>query len=118
MNEKKTVYPSNEKEYFFVAEMNAKIIGCGGYYLPKNSSLAKMAWGMVHSRHHKKGFGRHLLTFRIQEIGKEAPSRSIELDTSQHTYRFFEKLGFKVVKISENGYGTGLHRYDMVKKMY
>ena len=37
----------------------------------------------------------------------------IHLDTSQHTYRFFEKFGFSVNQISKNGYGEGLDKYDM-----
>jgi [ribosomal protein S18]-alanine N-acetyltransferase len=40
----------------------------------------------------------------------------IHLDTSQHTYRFFEKSGFSVKKISKNGYGEGLDKYDMILK--
>ncbi len=40
----------------------------------------------------------------------------IQLDTSQHTYRFFERFGFNVKQISKNGYGEGLDRYDMILK--
>ena len=40
----------------------------------------------------------------------------IYLDTSQKTYKFFEKFGFVVEKISKNGYGVGLDRYDMFLK--
>ncbi|SVC90586.1 uncharacterized protein METZ01_LOCUS343440, partial [marine metagenome] len=40
----------------------------------------------------------------------------IHLDTSQHTYRFFEKFGFIVKQISKNGYGERLDKYDMILK--
>ncbi|MCE3259899.1 MAG: family N-acetyltransferase [Bacteroidetes bacterium] len=118
MNDNKIVYPSNEKEYFFVAELNSEVVACGGYYLPKDNAVAKMAWGMVDHKHHKKGFGKELLMFRIDKITRDQPLRVIELDTSQHTFLFFEKTGFEVVKITENGYGPDLHRYDMIKKIY
>ena len=38
----------------------------------------------------------------------------VHLDTSQHAYRFFEKVRFFVSQISKNGYGKGLVKYDMV----
>ena len=43
-------------------------------------------------------------------------SNKLFRDTSQHTYRFFEKFGFNVKQISKNGYGVGLDRYDMFLK--
>ncbi|MCE3226094.1 MAG: family N-acetyltransferase [Bacteroidetes bacterium] len=116
MDSGKMVYDSNEKEAFYVTELNANVVGCGGYYIPKTDKKAKMTWGMVDSLHHKKGIGKLLLEFRIKIIEEQFPSHSIELDTSQHTFPFFEKLGFHVTKITENGYGTGLHRYDMIRK--
>ncbi|MEZ4737035.1 MAG: hypothetical protein R3E79_58900 [Caldilineaceae bacterium] len=36
------------------------------------------------------------------------------LNTSQHSYGFFEKVGFVVESIVENGFAEGLHEYKMV----
>jgi len=38
------------------------------------------------------------------------------MDTTQFSYSFFEKYGFKIEKITENFYALGMHRYDMVLK--
>jgi predicted GNAT family N-acyltransferase len=65
---------------------------------------------------HKKGIGRELLLYRIQLIRSGFPGYPISLDTTQHSYLFFEKMGFKVVKITRDGYGEGLDRYDMVSE--
>ena len=57
-----------------------------------------------------------LLKYRLNHIKNNYPDTEIHLDTSQHTYRFFEKFGFNVKQISKNGYGVGLDRYDMFLK--
>lgn len=108
-------YQSTSIEPYFVLINNNQILACGGYYLARDASKANLCWGMVDGAFHKKGLGRHLLEFRLQDISSKYPDYPIQMDTSQHTLPFFEKLGFVVVKITENGYGQGLHRYDMVK---
>ena len=107
-------YPNNKVESFFVVEFKEKVIACGGYYIPTHQQCANMVWGMVHKDSHRKGLGKALILFRINEITSQHPNHNITLDTSQHTFRFFEQLGFKTVKRIENAYGEGLHRYDMI----
>jgi predicted GNAT family N-acyltransferase len=72
-----------------------------------------MVWGMVGKIHHKKGYGKQLFEFRVKAIKERFPDHKIILDTSQHTYGFFAKLGYKVTKITPNAYGEGLDKYDM-----
>lgn len=112
-DENRLVYPSNLAEHFYVAEINNNVIACGGFYIPQNSNKANMTWGMVHNHHHKQGIGKQLLVHRINIIKQQYPNNFITLDTSQHTYAFFQKLGFTITKITQNGYGPGLDRYDM-----
>jgi predicted GNAT family N-acyltransferase len=106
-------YGSSEEDHYFVLENDESILACGGFYIAKHQKSVTMAWGMVDHAYHKKGFGKELFLFRLQEIKKNFPGYSILLDTSQHTYPFFERFGFTVLKVTENGYGPGLHRYDM-----
>ena len=58
--------------------------------------------------------GSHSLKYRLNHIIRNYPEIEIHLDTSQHTYRFFEKFGFIVEQITKNGYGEGLDKYDMI----
>jgi N-acetylglutamate synthase-like GNAT family acetyltransferase len=108
-------YKNNKAEYFYVVKQNNKLVACGGFYI-NNKKQACMAWGMVTNEFHKKGIGMALLTFRINQIHKNYPHYSILLDTSQHTFKFFEKMGFVVTNITQNAYGKGLHKYDMIMK--
>lgn len=111
----KVVYDTSEAEYFYSLEQEGKVLACGGFYIVKNSLSANMAWGMVHNKYHRLGLGRQLFEFRMAEIQMQFPKHSIVLDTSQHTFRFFESFGFSVIKVTKEGYGPGLDRYDMIR---
>jgi N-acetylglutamate synthase-like GNAT family acetyltransferase len=107
-------YQTSASDYFYVLEENLKIIACGGFYIVKDKPNANMVWGMVNQSHHKNGYGSLLFQHRINQIKMLHPNFNIMLDTSQHTYAFFEKFGFKTHKISKDAYGPGLDRYDMI----
>lgn len=109
-------YKSNQSEYYYVIELDNKVVGCGGFYIPQNGNEARMAWGMVENRLHKKGIGRALFEFRIKQIRLLRPEIIIAMDTTQFSYPFFEKLGFKVTKFQKDAYAKGLDRYDMVQE--
>lgn len=114
-DESRHSYPNNTAEHFYVLEHEGKIVACGGFYIPEAKPVANMVWGMAHRLYHKQGFGKALFMYRVQQVHELYPYCSIVLDTSQHTYGFFEKLGFIVTLITNDAYGPGLHRYDMVQ---
>lgn len=102
---------------YYVLESDNRIIGCGGFAEKAGidgTEAVTFAWGLVHRDFHKQGYGDQLLRFRIQEIRKQFPGKTIILDTTQFSYTFFEKYGFQTVKYTPNGYAEGMHRYDMV----
>jgi N-acetylglutamate synthase-like GNAT family acetyltransferase len=106
-----------DNPFYYVLELDNKLIGCGGF--GKKDGIdgipsITFVWGMVHKEYHKKGFGEELLRFRLAEIKVKFLDWKIILDTTQFSFTFFEKYGFKTLKITENGYGEGMHRYDMI----
>ena len=109
-------YLSRNDKIYFVLFKNSDIVACGGYGVNKSETKAGLSWGLVHSQHHNKGYGSELLKYRLNHIKINYPNIEIHLDTSQHTYRFFERFGFIVKKISKNGYGERLDKYDMILK--
>lgn len=98
---------------YFVAEEHGRIIGCGGFHIDLEKAQATMAWGLISNAWHKKGLGRELFLYRINIIRGICPPCTIILDTTQHSFPFFEKLGFRVLKITKDAYGPALDRYDM-----
>ena len=99
--------------HFYVVENEQGIIACGGFYLLTDSPFARLSWGMVDRKMHKKGIGTEFFRYRLEEQKKKYPNIKMALDTSQHTFRFYEKMGFAVKKITPDGYGAGLDKYDM-----
>lgn len=106
-------YPESLAEPYFVVEEAGQVVACCGLGILPGRPWLTMAWGMVRSDLHRQGIGRALLQHRLQLAATRYPSYMVALDTSQHTYPFFEKLGFQIMKITPDGYGPGLDRYDM-----
>jgi predicted GNAT family N-acyltransferase len=68
---------------------------------------------MVDQRQHRQGAGRFLLLARLQEIAQTPGIEMVKLNTSQHTFGFFAKVGFVVERIKEDHFALGLHEYNM-----
>lgn len=113
-DEKRVVYKEAAAEHYYVVEQNNVIVASGGFFIPKEGVVANMTWGMVDHNLHKMGIGTALFKFRLEQIQNLYPGYSISLDTTKHSFRFFEKIGFKVVEITNDFYMEGMHRYDMV----
>ncbi len=99
---------------FYTVELDGTPIGCGGFTYREEANAVVFVWGLVHNSHHKKGYGELLLRYRLKQIKLAYPDKQIILDTTQHSYSFFEKYGFKTIKITEDFYAEGMHRYDMI----
>ena len=113
---KSPTYTNSEKDAYYVVELpQIGIVGCGGFYIIKDTNEARLAWGMIHSDFHKQSYGTTLYNHRKEIIQKNWPGHIITLGTTQHTYSFYKKMGMKVTETIKEGYGAGLDRYDMVQ---
>lgn len=94
------------------------IVGCGGIALNQPSKYTNelhviMTWGMIDNKVHKNGFGKELLLFRIKQAKELYPEVKIALGTTQYTFSFFEKYGFKTVAYEKDHWAKGLDLYQM-----
>ena len=125
-NTPKYIFPNEHLDYknyllrksktYFVFFKDDDLVACGGYGLNKTKTKAGLSWGLVHRRYHNQGYGSQSIKYRLHHIKSDYPDIEIHLDTSQHTYQFFEKFGFIIKQIIKNGYGKGLDKYDMILK--
>lgn len=99
--------------YVVIENEDAMIVGCGGYYVNDMKTEARLAWGMIHANFHGQGFGTALYEHRKRGIQSKWPGVSICLGTSQHTFPFYEKIGFHVVSFEKSGYGAEIDKYEM-----
>lgn len=98
---------------YSVIELNAQVVACGGLYLSDDQDHVGLAWGMVRRDMHGQGLGRMLAEFRLRRMSELYRNMEQRLATSQLTFRFYEKLGFEIIKVTENGFAPGIDRYDM-----
>jgi N-acetylglutamate synthase-like GNAT family acetyltransferase len=103
--------------YYIIFKEDA-IVGCGGIALNQptkytNEPHVIMTWGMVDNSRHKEGFGKALLLYRIEKAKEVYPGVKIALGTTQHTFEFFEKYGFKTVFFEKDHWAKGLDLYQM-----
>lgn len=104
-----------DRESYSIMKLDDEIVACGGIYRDAEKTHIGMAWGMVRHDLHSNGLGRRLTEFRLQQMEELYPDVPQRLATSQHTFEFYEKLGFATTKVTADGFGPGIDRYDMLR---
>lgn len=99
--------------YWVVESASHEMVACGGYAVVTAERRADLCWGMVARAYHKRGVGRFLTRARIDAATADPAVEFVHLNTSQHTRKFYEKLGFETLAVTPNGYGPGLDRCDL-----
>ncbi|WP_129713983.1 GNAT family N-acetyltransferase [Pedobacter sp. SYP-B3415] len=105
---------SDWQHAYFVVSAAEDILACGGYAIHQPKAEAWLTWGMVLHRQQRMGIGQKLLMYRLKAIFTACPGVTIHLDTTQLSYRFFERAGFQVTAINKDAYGPGYDRIDMI----
>jgi ribosomal protein S18 acetylase RimI-like enzyme len=105
----------NPGHTFFVLENYTKqLIACAGIYVFPDATLASLHWIMVARAHQHTEIGRTLLEHQLNWIRQtQTTVQQVVLSTHQGSSGFFERFGFVVENISENFYGTVIHRLEM-----
>lgn len=101
---------------YLVGTVSDRIIFCGGYAADRDDpKRAALCWGMVDRAHHGMGYGKQLSRIRLEQIEADPRFNTIRLSTSQHTFGFYEKLGFTVTDVIKDGLMPGLDEVRMVR---
>lgn len=110
-------YLENKIEDYFVFENNKEILGAGGINYEYETHTAIISWDFIHPLHHKKGIGRQLIQHRLEHIQSKKDLHSIRVRTTQLTYKFYEKMGFKLKEIQFDYWEKDLHLYLMTRSI-
>lgn len=106
-------YLENEIDSYFVVEINNEIVGSGGINFSDDKTTGKISWDIIHPNFQGKMIGSKLLNYRIEKLRQIKSVNQIKVRTSQLVYKFYEKLGFKLIKIVEDYWAKGFHLYEM-----
>ncbi len=109
-------YLEDEIEDYFVAEENSEILGAGGINYFPDEKTARISWDMIKPNSQGKGIGRKLTEHRIKHLNKNDEIDLLVVRTTQLTYKFYEKMGFKLTKIEKDFWAEGFDLYQMEQK--
>ncbi len=106
-------YLESEVEDYFVVEENLQIIGAGGinYFLKENTAC--ISWDIISPDSQGKGIGSKLTRHRIKHLNKNNEIDLIVVRTSQLVHKFYERMGFKLVKVEADFWADGYDLYQM-----
>ena len=96
----KKYFNSNHIETYFIIESEDKILGAAGYAY-ENKQTANICWVFVDPGFHSNGLGTKLVNHCIDILKKDNQLNVIQLETSNITYKFYEKKNFKLQYIKK-----------------
>lgn len=106
-------YLDNSIYKYYVLTKDNRIVGAGGINLSDDFTTGILSWDFFHPDYHGQGLGTILTRFRIQKIKEISTVTTMRVRTSQLTYKFYGKLGFKIREISKDYWAEGLDLYRM-----
>ena len=98
---------------YLVIEEDATVIGCGGYAMEPDGQTLTLTWGLLHADHHGRKLGELLLIERLARSLDECNAKHSKLGTTPMIEPFFERVGYRRVSETPNGWGPGLDRVDL-----
>ncbi|MFN7092003.1 MAG: GNAT family N-acetyltransferase [Allorhizobium sp.] len=98
---------------YIVLVLDGSVVACGGLSLDPDMGVASLSWGMVDQAFQGRGLGTRLTEERLKLARSSAQIAELVLATSQHTFSFYRRHGFAVVKVTPDGFAPGMDRYDM-----
>ena len=96
----KKYFNSNNIETYFIIESEGKILGAAGYAY-ENKQTANICWVFIDPDYHRNGLGTKLVNHCIDILKRDHQLNVIQLETSNLTYKFYEKLNFKIKYIKK-----------------
>ncbi len=101
LNDFKKYFNSKNLESYFIIESQGKVVGGGGYAY-ENKKTARICWLFIDPNYHGFGFGKKLVNYCIKILKNNRKLNVIEVETSNLTYKFYEKLNFKIEYIKKD----------------
>ncbi len=103
----------HEGQRYFTLEMQGEIVGGAGCLVERDKGIGLVRWIFFDPSHTGSGLGKAMMEHCMGVFKSEAAIRKLVVNTSQLSYRFFEKFGYKVVKVQKEYWAPGLDLYLM-----
>ncbi len=109
------IYLEQYVDSYYVVEDKGEIIGAGGLnYGFDNGRKVRISWDVIHPDFQGKGIGTLLTKHRLNQVNLHPEVMQVEVRTTQLVYKFYQKLGFKLLKIENDFWADGFDLYLMM----
>jgi N-acetylglutamate synthase-like GNAT family acetyltransferase len=98
--------------YLVVLSPEEGVVAAGGYYVTEDPRLGALAWGLVARAWHRRGVGLELLQLRIARL-RSNRVLAVRVRTSQRSRVFFERSGFRLVRVVPQGYAANIDLVEL-----
>jgi len=102
---------------YVVAVVDGRIVGGGGYWIRTSDHQGGLSWAFLHPDFQGTGVGKALAVYRIEQIKASGGAKMILVETSQHSFGFYEKLGFKLLSQQPDYWAPGIDLYSAVLEL-
>ena len=102
----------NHKTYLTV-ELNDIIVGGTGYYLNEKNKTGQITWIFFDPNYSGKGLGKQSVEYCLKILQANEKVEKTVVTTSQLAFKFFEKFGFKTIRIEKDYWAKGLDLFEM-----
>lgn len=111
-----TYLSKNGKTYFVITSKD-KVIGGVGYAIKGIEQTGVITWIFIDPKYTGKGYGKMAVNYCIDILKENKNISMIMVRTSQHAYKFFESLGFKIISIKKDYWAKGFDLYHMEQQI-
>ena len=101
---------------YCVIELNGEIIGGIGYEVRQSDRSGRINWMFLHPGFSGLGYGKEAALACISLLKTQQDVDVLIVRTSQFAFKFFEKLGYKLISQEKNYWAPGLDLYLMEQK--
>ena len=100
---------------YFIVQINDQILGGAGYIIQENT--ASVTWIFFHPNHTGKGLGAGVMTQLLEFFNTKSRITKLGVRTSQFAHTFFERFGYKTIRIEKNYWADGFDLYEMEREI-
>jgi ribosomal protein S18 acetylase RimI-like enzyme len=90
-----------------------RIIGGVGFEIRERDSSGRINWIFLHPGFSGAGHGKKAVEYCLSILKADPAVKVLVVRTSQLAYKFFESLGYNLVRTEKNYWGQGLDLYLM-----
>jgi len=115
VSEFKSFFTDNQESYkYWIATKDNKVVAGAGIAYNEKLTEGYLCWGMVQNELRCQGIGTVLTKMRIEDAKKTlGVGGKIICKTTQHSYTYYQKMGFKLLFTVDNHWTEGMHLYEM-----